>query len=335
MGQRSIVGTSVRALGLALLFASVSSAPAHAQSAEAEALFNDADKLFAAGKLAEACDAFEGSNKLEARAGTLIRLGECREKQGRRASAWSAYRDALSRAKDPVKRQIAQDRVAALEPTLSQVTISVPEASKVPGLEIVRNGSVIDPVLWNRTVPIDGGEYTVIARAPGFVEATQTVTIPVDAGKVSVEIPKLEPVAVVPQVLEPAIVQPDPDPIPEPSMFTGRRKIALGLGVVAVGMVVVGGVLGSGASGLEEDAYLLCPDPSMSCVDAARANDLIERAGTRSSYANIAFGVAAGAAIGAGVLWFLGAPSQAESTQLSLKPHVSPDYAGAVVGGSF
>src|SRR5689334_4104980 len=59
---------------------------AHAQSAEAEKLFNDGNKLMDAGKLAEACAAFEASNRAEPRAGALIRLGECREKTQQLAS---------------------------------------------------------------------------------------------------------------------------------------------------------------------------------------------------------------------------------------------------------
>ena len=74
-------------------------ATAHAQSAEAEAMFNEGDKLMAAGKLAEACSAFEASNNMDPRAGTLIRLGECREQNHQIASAWSAYKDALGRVK--------------------------------------------------------------------------------------------------------------------------------------------------------------------------------------------------------------------------------------------
>ena len=104
------------------------SAPAHAQSAEAEAMFNEGDKLMAAGKIAEACAAFDASNNLDPRAGTLIRLGECREASSQYASAWTAYRGGLTRAKDPRKRGIAQAKVSALEPRLSHLTITSADA---------------------------------------------------------------------------------------------------------------------------------------------------------------------------------------------------------------
>jgi len=46
----------------------------------------------AEGKLAQACQAFEASNRVEPTAGTLILLGECREQNQQLASAWSAYK---------------------------------------------------------------------------------------------------------------------------------------------------------------------------------------------------------------------------------------------------
>jgi len=45
------------------------------------------------------CEAFDASNRLEPRAGTLIALGDCREKNQQLASAWSAYKDALTRVR--------------------------------------------------------------------------------------------------------------------------------------------------------------------------------------------------------------------------------------------
>src|SRR5258705_11524929 len=107
------------------------------------------------GKLAQACAAFEASNRVEPRGGTLIRLGECREQNHQLASAWSAYKDALNRVKDPRKRELAAARVAALEPRLSYLTVSVPEDSRVDGLVITRNGGAPDLGLWNRAIPVD------------------------------------------------------------------------------------------------------------------------------------------------------------------------------------
>src|SRR5690606_1534167 len=139
--------------------------PAMAQSAEAEALFNDGNALMKQGKIAEACEAFEGSNRIEPRAGTMILLGQCRERMGQLASAWSAYKDALTRVKDERKRRIATSKVAEIEPKLSYLFVEVGDATQIAGLELLRNGQSLDSVLWNREVPVNGGTYVFVARA--------------------------------------------------------------------------------------------------------------------------------------------------------------------------
>lgn len=309
---------------------------AHAQSAEAEALFNDADRQFAAGKIDEACEAFDASNRIEPRAGTLIRLGECREKQNRLASAWSAYRDALTRVKDPYKKKVASERVAALEPKLSKLTITV--AQRVDGLAITRNGVLVDPGLWNRAVPTDGGTLVFVARAPGFQDWTTKLSVPIAKGAVTLDVPRLEPVAATPVAAAPQPKQEGTaEPLrdePPPSWLTGKRKVALGLGAIAVGGAITGVVLGMRAKGLEDDAYGLCPDPRTPCADAARAMDLVERGATRGTYANIAFGVSAAAAVGAIVLWFVGKPDSEPAT-VSVTPRIDHSFAGAALEGRF
>src|SRR5580765_2720627 len=144
----------MRALVLLVVLASTR---AYAQNAAAESLFAEADKLLRDGKVSDACDAFAASNTLEPRAGTLIRLADCRERNHQLASAWSAYKEALGRVKDPVKRQIATAKVAELEPRLSKLTIVADRAD----LTITRNDKPYDRALWNRAVPLDGGKYEI------------------------------------------------------------------------------------------------------------------------------------------------------------------------------
>src|SRR5579872_6636034 len=228
---------------------------ASAQSAEAEALFNDGNRLIGEGKIADACDAFESSNRIEQRAGTLIRLGECWELAHRLASAWSAYKDALTRVRDPRKRELARARVAALEPRLSYLTVLVSDESRIDGLALSRNGRPLDPGLWNRAVPIDGGDYVIGGRAPGHEEWSTTVKVPADGGRISVEVPKFKEIA---KLLAPR----DPAPVAPPSMvpstlavertegppaahgLSTRRQIALAAAVVSVVAIGTGIALG-------------------------------------------------------------------------------------------
>jgi hypothetical protein len=164
---------------------------AHAQNAQAERLFQDGNKLMADGKLGQACAAFEASNRIEARAGTLIRLGECREQNQQLASAWSAYKDASNLATDPRKQRFATTNAATLEPRLSYLTVAVSDQSRVRGLALTRNDTSFDPMLWNRALPVDGGDYVIAARAPGYETWQKTVHVPWEGAKLSINVPPL------------------------------------------------------------------------------------------------------------------------------------------------
>jgi hypothetical protein len=164
---------------------------AHAQNAQAERLFEEGNKLMADGKLVQACAAFEASNRVEPRAGTLIQLGECRERNQQFASAWSAYKDVLNLATDPRKQKFATTQAAALEPRLSYLTVTISDQSRIRGLVLTRNGTSLDPMLWNRALPVDGGDHVITARAPGYETWQKTVHVPVERAKLSVDVPTL------------------------------------------------------------------------------------------------------------------------------------------------
>jgi hypothetical protein len=312
---------------------------AFAQNADAEKLFGDGDALMKQGKFAEACDTFEASNRIEARAGTLIRLGECREANHQLASAWSAYKDALVRVKDPKKKDIATKKVAELEPRLSYLTVAVAPDARTDGLAITRNGTALDPALWNRALPVNGGEYTVVARAPGKADWKATVTVPDEKGKIAVDVPKLQepgaagpkpPVTTTTTAPRPPPSDDDRDePTPGPSRWTGKRKIAVALGGVAVVNIAIGALLGSAANGKKDDAYELCPDPQVACNDADTANKLLDEGDARALQANIVWGIAGAAAIAGGVLWVVGKPTGDHRVS------VTPTRHGVVVMGRF
>src|SRR5262249_42499991 len=91
-------------------------------------------------------------------------------------------------------------------------------------------------------------------------------------------------------------------------MLPIRRKVALAVGGVGTGAMVSGVVLGLQSQRLDHDTYARCPSPSQPCPTAPEANALNRQAHARALEADLAFGVAGGAAIAAAVLWFTGAP---------------------------
>jgi hypothetical protein len=314
---------------------------AHAQAATADQLFNDGLALMSANKLAQACEAFEQSNRIDPRAGTLIRLGECRERARQVASAWSAYTDALARAKDPHKRDVAERRIANLEPRLSYLTVSVSEDNPGDGLEITWNGKPFNRTAWNRALPVDGGDYVVVARAPGRRDWQTTATVAVEGARINIPIPRLAelpaPVArPAPPAASPALqltaVEPrDPE---SDRVFTSARKasvVMLSAGAVGAATAVV---LGMRAADKEDQALRACPMPGAPCRQAAQANALIRSNHSLALEANIALGVAAAAAVGAGILWFLGAPDPVNA-RVGIVPVVSQGMQAVVITRRF
>jgi hypothetical protein len=306
----------VRALQIAVSIAAISlgARTVHAQAAEAEAMFSEGVKAMDAGNFAEACAAFEASNNLDPRAGTLLRLAECREKTHQLASAWTAYKDALARAKDPRKHDAAAAKVAELEPKLSHVTIVVTDP-RIDGLHITRDGKPVDAVTWGRALPVDGGTYKLVATAPGRVEWTTTLEVPAEGGNVEARVPTLAAIAV---KLVPAPHVVAHDDTPSRPRFTPRRKLAIGAAAGGAATLLAGITLGVIGKGKHDDAFKLCPDPSMPCADAARATSLAGSAHRYAIAADVMFGLAAAGSIAAGVLWFTG---NAESpTRIAVTP---------------
>jgi len=289
---------------------------------EAEKLFRDGKELIKQGKLAEACAAFEASERADHSLATVLSLADCRQKNRQYASAWALFLQADSETRTDASKAAlnatARARAAALEPRLSYLTINVADESRVDGLVVSRDGHAIDPAEWNRSIPIDGGPHEITGKAPGHESWSTRVVLAPERDKQSVEVPKFKELPKLatphPPRLGAATPGTPPAPLaPAPSRFTPRRKLAIG--VVAGGVVLAGvGVgLGLSARGLDDDALARCPPPACSAQDAAAAAALNDRARGRALAANISFAAGGAAVIAGAVLWYLGGPPAAEA----------------------
>jgi len=186
---------SLATLAVAAAFA----APARAQpaGAQAEIMFRNAKRLLSQGKIAEACASFDASQKLEPTISTLLNLANCREKNGQLATAWGLFLDAerdtraSTDADGKQLHQVAISHATKLEPRLSTLSIVVPADRRPTGLEIRRGNDVLDAVMWNQALPIDGGTYKIVARAAGVPEWSTSVVIANEGDTKSIEVPQL------------------------------------------------------------------------------------------------------------------------------------------------
>jgi hypothetical protein len=191
--------------------------------AEAETLFREAKRLMAEGKIAEACAAFEKSQRLDPTVSTLLNEASCREKNNQLATAWGLFleaeRQTRGAADEPGKKlhKVAVDHAARLEPRVSKLTIRVSAENRTEGLEISRGGDRADEVEWNRALPVDGGAHTITARAPGKADWSTTVTVGMEGDAQTVDVPKLASLPPAPVVAVTAPAPPPPPSTPPPS----------------------------------------------------------------------------------------------------------------------
>jgi tetratricopeptide (TPR) repeat protein len=164
--------TAAQRLGF-LLAASALSATAFAEppseSALAEALFREAKELMAEARYAEACPKLAESQRLDPGSGTLLNLAVCHEKEGRTATAWAEYHEALSVARREGRRDrqaFAEEHLKALEPALARVRV-VLKGERPEGCAVRLGGLDLGMGALGSAVPVDPGEVLVEATAPG------------------------------------------------------------------------------------------------------------------------------------------------------------------------
>jgi hypothetical protein len=325
--------TIARLIAIAVVLAAT---PARAQSVEAETLFREGKKLLKAGKIAEACDKLDASNRLESSVGTLLNLADCREKNHQLASAWATFDKAASAAKvaHDTKREVeAKRRAKKLEPRLLYLTVAVPDSSRIDGLAITRNGVAVDPELWNQSVPIDRGDYAFTADAPGHVQWKKRVSLEGEAQKATVAVPALDkaetaeptpaPVQAHPPVVVATPLEVPPEDKALPSRWTGARKAAVTFAILGLGAAGAGIAFGLHGKSLEKQSDAICPTTLCNDDHAISLNSDARRAALYADIGYAAGGTLVGAAI---VLWLVGAP---------VTPVVASDQVGIAFEGHF
>lgn len=174
------------------------------ERATAEAMFQRGVALVEDGQYAEACATFTATLDLEKGLGTMLRLADCYDRQGKTASAWALFKEVAASAglaNDVVREQIANERVRELESRLSLLrltvvlpnaaTASVNEPAVIP--EVMLDGSVIPEPMWDAPFPMDPGVHPIEVSAPGYQPWLSKLEVPTGPALKSVIVPALSP----------------------------------------------------------------------------------------------------------------------------------------------
>ncbi|WP_394837062.1 hypothetical protein LVJ94_09150 [Pendulispora rubella] len=286
--------------------------PASSENAAvAESLFQDARKLMAEKRYAEACPKFAASQRLAPAVGTLLNLGDCYEKLGKTASAWATYLDAASAAQRlnrADRERTARTLAAAVESKLSRLTLRLDKP--VPGLLLKRDGVAVEDAALGAAVPLDPGKHQLEATAPGKKPWTSTVDI-AEKDRLDIRVPALEDER---EHLPSALL--DDSSLEDPaSSDPGKTRRIIGIGLVGLGVVGVGAgtFFGLKANSAWSDSQGYCTGNL--CNDE-RGVSLASDAKSAGNISTVAF-ITGAVALAAGAVLILTAPSKRASPSSS------------------
>lgn len=320
----------------------VASAQSSTKAAGAETLYEQARGLMKQGDFERACPKFKQSYELDPGGGTLLNLAECYEKQGKFASAWSTFKEALVIAQRDGRSErvdYAKKHLAVVEPQLSKITIEVASEANEPGLTVTLDGTPLGAAAWGVGMPVDPGTHHVAASAPNKTSYEQSVEI--NSGSTTLKIPKLADATGA--VAGPRAVDTDTEKKPvtdEPTAGNGRRTAGFVLGGVGIVALGVGGYFGLRAFSKWSDRQDNCVG---GCNSAAKSAG--DDAKSAATVANIGIGVGV-VAIGIGTYLVLSSKSSSEPSAaahrgvrqartLQVLPTASPTGGGLLLQGSY
>jgi hypothetical protein len=320
-------------LGAVLLAAATAHADKPDSKAErADQLFKKGKRLLAEKHYADACAAFEDSDRTDPGIGAKVNVARCYEEWGKLGTAWRWYADAermANDAKDPRAKKI-HALIAELEPDVPKLTLKLPAGASPVNLGLTLDGVHLDPSALGTVQRVDPGPHQIAYNANG---SPLEKTVAIERGN-AVEVVLDPPAKHRTPRHAPDADEPDTDDADHGD--PGRNRRLLGLGVTGAGAVALGiaGIVTLRARSDYHhalDAHCrgntdMCDPIGVTAADSARHR------------ANIATIVSIGgvAAVAGGlVLYFLAPHASRDEHALYLAPEVAPDHGTLVFGGAF
>jgi hypothetical protein len=221
---------------------------------------------------------------------------------GLTATAWGEFEEAAQLARHfgrPDREHLAHDHIERLRPRVSMITLRVAEAVSLSmeALKIRVDGMAIGQAAWGN-IPLDPGDHTVKAEAPGKLPWTRHIMIGSARETLTVEVPAL-------------MDEPPPPPPPPPAdqsadlarRASSHRATGFLLGGLGTAGVAIGSAFGLAAIHLNGQSKTNCSKPGACQTDPEGSQALVD-----ANISNVAFGVAI-VGLALGTYFLLTAPS--------------------------
>jgi len=296
-----------------------------------------------AGRCEEAIPHFVESQRLDPQPKALINLAECQDKTRQLVEAEQnlvAARDMATRPEQSTLRDIAVRRLAALEPRLPRLTVTLAPGGAADGVEVLRDGTTLGRVSLGTPLPTNPGKHVVVVRAAGRRERSFEVTLaegeqqalavaPGDALPLADGSPaqgETSPGASIEAGGAPNVGAPSPAP-----GLGGRRTIALVVGGAGAVALAVGGAFAIASIVEYGQSNGGCNASNQCMADALTSR---QHSLQHGDFATGFLGAGAALAAAGAVLW-LTAPASPSSTTARIGVTPTADGAGLQLGGAW
>lgn len=307
-------------------------------SVVASTLFQQAITKMEEGQFSEACPLLEQSYKLDAKLGTLFTLANCRDHEGKIASASARYGEYVRAYANmtPVEQQKHSNRASMAETRVHELESQLPTLKLIWQGELPQGASLrIDDVVWTGRapelpLPLDPGPHDIVLQQLDGSEEVRTVVLEIGQSKtfdVNAEVTLI--VAV-----EPPSNAEQPKPRVEPTkvpLRTNPRRVA---GFVTIGVggasFVFGTIMGAAALTKKQEVDAHCGGLTGYDCDAQG----ISAVGTMRPYATastVGF-VMSGILTAGGIALVLSAPARSKEKSTTMTLNAMGFQGGGMVG---